>query len=297
MSRHMMRTMMSDRRSTLRNCVMLLALLVAVGACTGFRNYREAQLAEEQGDWDQAVLQYLALLDRDPGNLTYRSGLLRAKFKASQAHFEKAKQFHEAGALERAMLEYQQAVQLDPTNQYAQVELDKVRIELSSARQGDGLLTLEDLKRRTQESRPQPPMLSPREKDPISLNFPKPVSVKDIYDAIAKAFGINILFDAKLRDQQLTIELSEVMAGDALEMLMRSANHFYKVLDEHSHHRRRGQPAEPPGLRGSGDPDLLSLQRRPEGEHDAAAQPGRGQEHRLRTSSSTPSCCATPPTR
>jgi general secretion pathway protein D len=213
---------------------MLLALALAVGACTGFRNYRKAQLAEEQGDWDQAVLQYLALLDRDPGNLTYRSGLLRAKFKASQFHFEKAKEFHLAGALERAVLEYQQAVQLDPTNQYAQVELDKVRIEIASAREGESLLTLEDLKRRTQENRPQPPMLNPREKDPISLNFPKPVEVKDIYDAIAKAFGINIMFDSKLRDQALTIELSEVMASDALEMLMRTANHFYKVLDEHS---------------------------------------------------------------
>jgi general secretion pathway protein D len=225
---------MIGKRSTLRICVTLLALAIAGGACTGFRNYRKAQLAEEQGDWDQAVLQYLALLDRDPGNLTYRSGLLRAKFKASQWHFEKAKEFHQARALERAALEYQQAVQLDPTNQYAQVELDKVRIEIASSREGESLLTLDDLKRRTQQSRPQPPMLSPREKDPISLNFPKPVSAKDIYDAIAKAFGINIMFDSKLRDQQLTIELSEVMASDALEMLMRTANHFYKVLDEHS---------------------------------------------------------------
>ena len=237
---------MIDKRTTARRrrpggvsrasrvAVMLLALAMTVGACTGFRNYRKAQLAEEQGDWDQAVLQYLSLLDRDPGNLTYRSGLLRAKFKASQFHFEQAKEFHQAGALERAMLEYQQAVQLDPTNQYAQIELDKVRIELATAREGDGLLTLEDLKRRTQQSRPQPPMLSPRAKEPISLNFPKPVSVKDIYDAIAKAFGINIMFDSKLRDQKLTIELSEVMAADALEMLMRSASHFYKVLDEHS---------------------------------------------------------------
>ena len=189
--------------------VAVLALGLAVGACTGYRNYRKAQLAEEQGDWDQAVLQYLSLLDRDPGNLTYRSGLLRAKFKASQYHFERAKEFHQAGALERAALEYQQAVQLDPTNQYAQVELDKVREEIASARDGESLLTLDDLKRRTQESRPQPPMLSPREKDPISLNFPKPVSVKDIYDAIGKAFGINITYDSKLRDQKLTESFGE----------------------------------------------------------------------------------------
>ena len=217
-----------------RRTVAALTLLVAVGACTGYRNFRKAQLAEQNGDWDQAVLHYLELLERDPSNLSYRSGILRAKLRASQMHFSRAKEFHQAGALERAMLEYQQAVQLDPTNQYAQVELEKVRREIESARAGESLLTLEDLKRRTQSSRPQPPMLSPRETDAISLNFPKPVAIKNIYDAIAKAFGINILFDSKLRDQQLAIELSEVMARDALEMLMRSANHFYKVLDEHS---------------------------------------------------------------
>ena len=45
--------------------LLLLPLLVQVG-CSGFQTYREAQVAEEIGDWDQAVLHYLDLVETDP---------------------------------------------------------------------------------------------------------------------------------------------------------------------------------------------------------------------------------------
>jgi general secretion pathway protein D len=221
---------LKKRRSLLISCL----LLVAVTACTANRAYRLAQAAEEQGDWDQAVLHYLELLDQSPERVAYRTGLLRAKIRASQRHFESGKKFQEAGALERALAEFQQAVQLDPSNQYAQVELEKLRDQLLRADSAGYVETLEDLKERNRGSRPQPPILNPRSQEPISLEFPKAVSVFDIYKAMGTAFGINILFDPKLRDQQIAIELRDVVAQDALEILMRTANHFYKVLDEQS---------------------------------------------------------------
>src|SRR4029077_1883163 len=69
---------------------------------------------------------------------------------------------------------------------------------------------------------------------PISLEFPQPVSLFSIYRALGKAFGINILFDPNLRDQELAIELKEVTAQAALETLIRASGEFYKVMDEHS---------------------------------------------------------------
>jgi general secretion pathway protein D len=213
----------------------LLAAVMLLVACSAYQGYRKAQIAEKQGDWDQAVLHYLELVDRYPNKVTYRTGLLRSKIRASQAHFEKGKKFQEAGALERAFAEYQQAVQLDPTNQYAQVELDKLREQLlKSETERSVYSNLQEMKEKNRGTRPQPPILSPRSGESISLEFPKPVSVFDIYRSLGKAFGINILFDPKLRDQQIAIELRDVVAQDALEILMRTANHFYKVLDEHS---------------------------------------------------------------
>ena len=211
----------------------LLGALLLSG-CSGFTQYRRAQVAEQQEDWDQAVLYYMELVEREPEDLTYRSALLRAKMRASQVHFEAGKKFFEADSFERALMEYRQAVELDPTNQYAATELEKVRqLLLARQREAGEQRTLEEMKREARE-RSQPPLLEPRSNEAISLEFPQPVSVKDIYRALGKAFGINILFDPNLRDQEIAIDLKEVTAQDALEILMRAASHFYKVLDPHT---------------------------------------------------------------
>ena len=215
--------------------VPLLVIFATLAACSAYEGYRRARIAEDHGDWDEAVLHYLELVDRYPNKIVYRTGLLRSKLRASQAHFEKGKKFHEANALERAFAEYQQAVQLDPTNQYAQVELEKLRLQLLRD-EGDGPVigSLEELKEINRGTRPQPPILNPRSTDPINVDFPQAVSVFDIYKALGTAFGINVMYDPKLRDQQLTITLRDVDAQRSLEILMRTAGHFYKVIDEHT---------------------------------------------------------------
>ncbi len=208
-----------------------VVVCLAFAGCSGYRASRQAEIATQSGDWDNAVLYWSQAIEQDPTNISYKGALLRAKVRASQQHFEKAKQFHQAGVLERALVEYQQAVQLDPSNQYAQVELRKVRDEIDAARQGTDLETIDEMKRRAQGIRPQPPLLNPRSNEPISLEFPEPVPIKQIYRALGKAFGINILFDPNLKDIEIPIVLKDVTAQDALEILMRAAGHFYKVLD------------------------------------------------------------------
>jgi general secretion pathway protein D len=221
------------RDFTIRLSAPLLALAILAG-CTSHSNYRQGETASQLGKWDDAVLYYMKALDADPGNISYQADLLRAKIKASQMHFEKGKEFEKAGVVERALVEYQQAVQLDPTNQYAQAQLEHAHREYVAQKQGHGVETIEQMKQKSRGARAQPPVLNPRSPQPISLEFPQPVSLFSIYHSLGKAFGINILFDPNLRDQELAIELKDVNAQTALETLMRAAGHFYKVMDEHS---------------------------------------------------------------
>ncbi len=208
-----------------------LAAVTGLAGCVGYGGFRAAQIAEQRGNWDEAVLRYLELADQYPGNIAYKAGLLRAKLRASQQHVDRAQDLHELGALEAAVREYQQAVQLDPANQFALVELRKATEELAEARGGSqGPTTLEDIKDRVRRERPQPPQLNPRSAAPISLSFPNRVNVFDIYEALGKAFGINIQLDPKLRPTQMAIELEDVTAQEALEIVMQTAGHFYKVL-------------------------------------------------------------------
>ncbi len=215
--------------------LLALALVTVLAAgCAANASYRKAESYELAGEWDEAVLKYMAALQGDPGNIKYQAALLRAKIKASQAHFEQGKQFEKAGAMERALVEYQQATQLDPTNQYAAAQLDHVRRSLAAQRQNRQAETIEQMKEKVRGARPQPPLLNPRSNQPISLEFPQPVSIFQIYRALAQAFGINVLFDPNLKDQDIAIDLKDVTAQAALETLMHAAGHFYKVIDEHT---------------------------------------------------------------
>jgi general secretion pathway protein D len=226
--------MLKMRALIVRMSLPPLLLLGLLAGCSGHSAYRQAETAAQLGKWDDAVLHYLKALEEDPNNIGYKAALLRAKMEASRSHLRKGEEYEKAGVVERALVEYQQAVQLDPTNQYAAAQLEHMRQLYLAQRQGRGPDTIEEMKKKSSGSRPQPPVLNPRSNQPISLEFPQPVSNFQIYRALGQAFGINILFDPNLKEQEIAIELKDVTAQAALETLMRTSGHFYKVMDEHT---------------------------------------------------------------
>lgn len=130
-----------SRSGRAAGALLLVVLWGGASGCATYRLAHEASLAEENADWDSAVEHYLQLVERQPSNVRFKTALLRARLKASQEHFGKGQRFRAAGVLERALVEFQEAVQLDSTNQYAQVELDQLRSEMAKAdRKGSQLM-------------------------------------------------------------------------------------------------------------------------------------------------------------
>jgi len=212
----------------------LLALLVAAG-CSGSRAFHDAREEETLGHWDLAVLKYARALDLDPKNTHYKISLARAKIKASQFHFEKGKLYRSAAQPELAAVELEQSVLLDPTNKYAETELRKAREDAAKAQaERSGETRMEAAKRKTRGLRAHAPMLEPASDRPINLNFPQPKPIKQIYQSLASAAGINVIFDPQLKDDNVSIVLTNIEFQKALETLLRQENHFYKVIDEHT---------------------------------------------------------------
>ncbi len=221
----------------------LTALLLS--SCASYSAYQKAKSAETQKNWDVAVMQYEKAVEIDPDNRAYKLGLDRARREASRAHFEKAKSMVAASKdatgvdqfrlAQLAQTELQIVVKLDPTNQFAAVELAKVTQTLIDfQRAAAEKVSIDEVKKRAQSAitKAQPPQLNPASNEPISLTFSRDTPVKDIYRALGNAFGINVLFDQAVKDDRITIELRDVTAQAALERVMQAANHFYKVLDE-----------------------------------------------------------------
>lgn len=211
----------------------LTAFLAATIACTGSRAFREAREEETLQHWDLAVLKYSSALDSDAQNTRYQIALKRARIKASQFHFEKGKLYRSSGRPELAVVELEQAAVLDTTNQYAESELRKAREEAARlAAERSGETRMEAAKRRTRGVRARSPMLEPASDKPINLNFPSSKPIKQIYQALAAGAGINVIFDPQLKDDNVSIVLTNMEFRRALETLMRQENHFYKVIDE-----------------------------------------------------------------
>lgn len=222
---------------------LLLAALVL--SCSSYSAYKNAKVAERDKNWDVAVIEYEKALEIDPGNREYKIALDRARREASREHFSKGKTLFASAVASRgaeqfrlvqmAITELQLTVKLDPTNQWAAVELSKaVQLANDIQRAANEQISIDDVKKRAQANitKAQPPQLNPASDQPISLTFPRETNVKDIYRALGNAFGINVLFDQAVKDDRITIELRDVTAQQALERVMQAANHFYKVLDE-----------------------------------------------------------------
>jgi len=207
------------------------ALLAAAVGCSTQQAAQASKEAVKHENWDAAVYHYLELVAKEPENLEYRIGLRRARQNAAHVHFQRGVALRDAGRVVEARDEVQMAVQLDPTHQFAEQVLDGLNKEIEILSGPGGKGELEDLKRQAREAKVKPPVLDPASKEPVTLVFPSPKPVKEIYDAIGKAYGFNVIFDPKLKDDRLPVELRDVTAERALEIVMQAAGHFYKVLD------------------------------------------------------------------
>ena len=206
----------------------VLALALFAGCSSQSKKGQEALQHE---NWDAAVYHYLELVAKDPENIEYRIGLRRARQKAANEHFQRGLAFRQIGRIGEARDEVQMAIQLDPAHQYAAQVLEDIQEELEILSRPDGEFTLQEMKKRAREAKVQPPILDPGSDEPVTLVFPKAKPVKEIYDAIGKAYGFNVIFDPKLKDDRIPVELRDVTAERALEIVMQAAGHFYKVLD------------------------------------------------------------------
>src|SRR6185503_1021388 len=93
----------------------LASCLVAAG-CAGSGALHRGQSAEQRQEYDAAVVEYAKALRERPDDANARLALERAKLRASQDHFMRGRRFAALGKLDQALIEYEVASELNPTN-------------------------------------------------------------------------------------------------------------------------------------------------------------------------------------
>ncbi len=208
----------------------LLSVAVLAFGCATAGSLTHARNAESLQDYDSAVAEYTRILRDNPGNRDARAGLERAKLRAAQDHVARARRLSAIGNLEEALVEYQIASELNPTDSDVLGELKAIRTQLRTqiAIREDGKTRLETLVDRSRLA-PLPGKDLPADVTlPDSLVF-REANARDVYASIARFAGISIAFDPGFRDVPVSIDLRHAPLEQALDSVSSATRHFWRV--------------------------------------------------------------------
>jgi general secretion pathway protein D len=208
-----------------------IATALMIGACASVTGPMKAgQQAELASDYDRAVVEYTRALKEDPDNRDAHLALDRAKLRAAEVHFARARRLAATGKFEEAVIEYELAHELNPTSGDVETELRRARLAVRNkiAVPADGKTQLEALVDRTRDM-PNSSYELPRDaKLPASLLF-REASSRDVITTLARVANLNVIFDPSFRESPVTTELHDATFDDALNSITSSTHNFYKV--------------------------------------------------------------------
>lgn len=209
--------------------LVLLAGCASTGGPTD--NMKRADSYARLGEWDNAIIYYQRVLKDRPDDRNARSQLIRATTNSSVMHRVEGDRAARGGNLQLAQLELELSVRLDNTNQVAIDRLAEVNVALEE-RRNLRETELTAIERAVVRSREAPSPVPKLEHDAVGLmTFDyRGAKVKQIYRAMGKLGGINVLFDPDLRNNTETFYLEDVEYEVALDLLTAMQGHFYRVM-------------------------------------------------------------------
>ena len=206
-----------------------VVLAIVAAGCAARSAYSKGDTAARAGDWDAAVEQYRKALQEDPQNVQYRISYERANLSAAGIHIDAARLAEARGQLDQALMEFRRASEYDPANR---------------AIAGKVLDLERKLRDQIEQSRPRPSAQQLRQaaragQAPPLFNFTSVVqpirfqqaSLRDIFNFVGEATGINVTYDSTYQDRVYTVNLVDVTLEQALQQIVAANALFYKVMN------------------------------------------------------------------
>ena len=218
-------------RGPLPRLALLLAVLVTLTSCASTGgSMRVARDAEATQNYDLAVAEYTKLVRTNPDDRNAQQGLERAKLRAAQDHYTRGRRFAATGKLEEALVAYQLASELNPSDSDVEQELQDTRKQLRAkvAIREDGKTRLESLIAQSLDAPLPSATLPTSAKLPDSLVF-RDAGSRDVYAAIGKFTKMSVLFDPTFRDQPVSIDLRGVSLEEALAAVSSTTRNFWRA--------------------------------------------------------------------
>jgi general secretion pathway protein D len=213
----------------LRACLCAAVCATLLG-CAASSALRRGQDAERRQDHDRAVVEYTNALRLRPDDANARLGLERARLRASQDHFQRARRLAATGRFDQALVEFELAAELNPTSGEVEAELRATRNQLKArvAVARDGKTELQALIERARDLPPPGLDLPTDVKMPASLLF-RDASSRDVFLSIARFSDVSLAFDPAFREAPVTVDLRNATLENALNAVADATRTFYRV--------------------------------------------------------------------
>ena len=247
-------------RSMLAILPVLVAALFATGCASVPDQVREAESSIAAGRYETGVNALETLARKNPRQVETRAALLRGKSMAAEQLTREARSALDAERLDDAEKSYNRLLAIDPNNTQAKTDLQLLRIRrdrnglLAKAeellRSGDlegaerklrsvllenpthrkALALMKQISQRQLKTAPLTPVLDPEFKKIISLEF-RDANLKDVFDSIWHASGINFILDRDVRsDTKASIYVRDVTIEEAIDALLMTQQLAKKVV-------------------------------------------------------------------
>jgi general secretion pathway protein D len=191
---------------------------------------RRGQTAELRQDYDAAYEDYLHAHQKNPADLRYQARLDRMRFQAAAMHVDRGRVLRQNGDLAGALNQFTRALQIDPGNEAAaqEVQITQHQDQTPGASNAPVGATDDSAELKEIGNISAPLELKPVSDDPITLHMVE--DIKNIYQAIGKMAGLNVIFDSDLPAKRIPVDLTNVSLTDALRIVGTVSGTFYKPV-------------------------------------------------------------------
>src|SRR6266581_2011866 len=220
------------RFETNKTLLALIAVLaINVAGCASRQAYTRGNRAEITRDFDTAMIEYKAALDRDPRNYEIPLKYEQARFNSAFQHFEAGRRALDKQDYQTAKTEFTRVLEIDPTHALAEQQLAKVNEILTSRSRNapEPEIQFQQLKDETRTDPTPQSQLEPKTKGPIDVHIAQDSKVA--YETLGELAGFNVIFDPDFRGTRVQIDLNRVDIFEALDILSLQTRSFWKPIN------------------------------------------------------------------
>ena len=206
---------------------------------------KRGQSAEVREDFDTAFEAYRQAHLKKPDDLRYKERYERIRYQAAVAHVDRGRVLKQNGDLNGAFNEFLRAHEIDGSLQTAEQEIRLLQGPAPPASGSapppggaaaaappspipDRPSTISSEAIAELNTISGPIHLQPASNDTVTLHAVE--DVKNIYQAIGKLTGLNVLFDPNYASKRIPVDLTNVSLSDALRIVGTIAGTFYKPV-------------------------------------------------------------------